>query len=387
MLRAAIIFALVSGFIGLSAFRSEKPKFGERPFSVNSTESLFFHSNARTAPLGVHEYMLLEADTSTQLRVLMMNYTAYDSAYANKIHRIIQQNLPSCLVSDFWDGAADDLQQALVGNDVVIIAYPSGGNAETLKAYSKVLIQYVKSGGGVIFTGTHEFSILQQFGLFDLDFGYFCAEPMVHSTVADHPVLAGFSGDHALRNYAYPLDISDPGFVTLADVRGYPVMGYKALAAGKVAYLGLEYYYDEQESSRFLTNMIRWIAPLKRSTTGTTAGAGNDANWLAKSPKRSEEMLRAGTGILPDPVFDIKIYPNPYINKATIDVDLSKPSTLAMDVTDETGRIVGVLLPQKSLNAGLYRLEMPNLPSGVYFVQCKSGEKTVVKKVVKTVGN
>jgi hypothetical protein len=384
MLRAAFIFAMVTGLLGLSAFRAEKPKFGERPFSVNSTESQFFHSSARTAPADIPFSAPLETDTVAQLRVVMMNYTAYDSAYANKVHRIIQQNMPSCQVTDFWDGAMEELQQAINGSDVVVIAYPSGGNVEVLKAYGKVLSQYVKNGGGLIFTGTHEFSILQQLGLFDLDFGYFCAEPMLHTLVSDHPVMTGFSGENALRNYAYPLDISDPGFVTIADVRGYPVIGYKALAAGKVAYLGLEYYYDEPESSRLLTNTIRWIAPSKRLQS---VSSNNSDVWLSKSPKRSEEVLRAGTGIS-DPVFDVKIYPNPYVMKATIDIDISKPSTIAVEVTDETGRIVGVLLPLKSLNVGLYRLEMPsNLSPGVYFVQCKSGEKTIVKKVVKTVGN
>ncbi|MFZ4476227.1 MAG: T9SS type A sorting domain-containing protein [Saprospiraceae bacterium] len=386
MLRAAFIFALVTGLVGLSAFRAEKPKFGERPFSVNTTESHFFHSNDRSVPVGIFSEAVVEADTSAQLHVLMMNYTAYDSAYANKVHRIIQQRLPSCVVSDFWDGSPEELQQALTGNEVVVIAYPSGGNAEVLKAYSKILTQYVKNGGGIILTGTHEFSILQQLGLFDLDFGYFCAEPMIHSVVLDHPVLAGFSGEKALKNYAYPLDVSDPGFVTIADVRGYPVMGYKCLAAGKVAYLGLEYYYDEIESSHFLANTIRWIAQPKRSVGVSTSTSSGDNNWVSKSPKRSEELLRAGTG-LTDPVFDVKIYPNPYVTKATIDLDLAKASAVAIDVTDETGRIVGILLPLKNLNAGLYRLEMPNLSPGVYFVQFKSGEKTVVKKVVKTVGN
>ena len=47
-------------------------------------------------------------------------------------------------------------------------------------------------------------------------------------------------------------------------------------------------------------------------------------------------------------------------------------------------RIVAVVLPQKSLSPGLYRLELPNLSAGVYFVQCKTGEKITTRKVVKT---
>lgn len=386
MLRTAFIFALAVGFLSLTAFRAEKPKFGECPFTVNTTESRFFLAGQRLDP-AVSGNMVSDFDSTVQLRVMMVNYTAYDSAYANKVHRIIQQQLPACMVVDFWEGAVEEFQQALTNIDVAVFAYPSGGQSEVLKGYGKVLSQFVKNGGGVIFTGTHEFSVLQQLGLIDLDFGYFCAAPQVHAINGEHPILSGYGTERALRNYAYPLDISDPGFVTLADVRGYPVIGYKNMALGKVAYLGLEYYYEEPESARFLSNTLRWMSPGKRTSVSSLNGA-LDLSGLSKSvTRRTEEQLRAGTG-LGEAAFNVNIYPNPYISKATVDVDISRPTVLNVEVTDETGRIVAVLLPVKSLNAGLYRLELPSsLLPGVYFVQFNTGERTVVKKVVKMVGN
>jgi hypothetical protein len=203
----------------------------------------------------------------------------------------------------------------------------------------------------------------------------------------DHPVTSGLPNDFDLQNYAYPLDISDPGFTSLADVRGYPVVGYKMLGAGKVVYLGLEYYYDEPEPSRLLANALRWIAQPKQQPTPSTTISANVEAWQARSPKRSEETLRAGSGGAKNDVFDLKVYPNPYVSKATLDIDLAKPATVEADMTNETGQIVAVLLPRKSLNAGLYRIDLPNLPPGVYFVQCRAGEKNTVKKVVKTIGH
>jgi hypothetical protein len=387
MLRVACILALVSGLFSLSAYRAEKPVFGACPFAVNSTVAEFFLPGSRFAPQSTSSVEGTDVDTSSLVRVLMLNYSAYDSAYANKVHRLIQRNILNCSVSDFWDGSAEDLSNALAGQDAVVITYPSGGNAATIKAFGKVLAQFVRQGGGVVLTGTHEFSILQQYGLFDLDFGYFCATPAIHAQLHDHPVTSGLPNDFDLQNYAYPLDISDPGFTSLADVRGYPVVGYKMLGAGKVVYLGLEYYYDEPEPSRLLANALRWIAQPKQQPTPSTTISANVEAWQARSPKRSEETLRAGSGGAKNDVFDLKVYPNPYVSKATLDIDLAKPATVEADMTNETGQIVAVLLPRKSLNAGLYRIDLPNLPPGVYFVQCRAGEKNTVKKVVKTIGH
>jgi len=377
MLRVASFLALVSAFFGLAAYRAEDPKFGDRPFPVNSTIAQFFLSGERSAPGASGQ---AETDTTTQLHVLMLNYSAYDSAYANKVRRSLMRQMPACSITDFWDGSAEDLTQALASHDAVIIAYPSGGTSATLKAYGKVLAQYARQGGGVVLTGTHEFSTLQQLGLFDLDFGYYCADPAIHENLPDHPILAGTTGEFVLRNYAYPLDISDPNFVTLADVRGYPVLGYKIMGHGKVVYLGLEYYYDEAETDRILSNTVAWVCqPVSPVAPSNVSDSGN-----TRALKRSEETLFAGSGGSKIALVDLKVYPNPYVSKATLEIELPKVTTVAVDMTDETGRIVAVLLPRKSLAAGLYRLELPNVSPGVYFIQCQTGEKTSVKKVVKT---
>lgn len=381
MLRAASFLALVSGFIGMAAYPAEDPKFGDRLFPVNSTIAHFFLPGERSAPMGGSIVEGTVTDTSTQTRVLMLNYSAYDSAYANKVRRTLLRKIPGCVITDFWDGSNDDLTAALSNQDAVIIAYPSGGTPAAVKGYGKVLAQYARQGGGVVLTGTHEFATLQQLGLFDLDFGYFCADPTIHETMAEHPILAGTNTEFILRNYAYPLDISDPNFITLADVRGYPVLGYKVLGRGKVVYLGLEYYYDEPEPASILANTIGWLVPPKNQPPITN---GSGAESWSRTVKHSEETLFAGSGNLKAEIFDLKIYPNPYVNKATLDIDLTKISTVSIDMTDETGRIVAVLLPRKSLNVGLYRIELPNLSPGIYFIQCRSGEETIVKKVVKT---
>lgn len=407
MLRVATPFALAFGFLCLTAFRAENPKCNDRPSSTDRAAGLIYSKSGFTLLNQADFEYLPDTDTVTALRILMLDYNTYDSAYATKMRQIVKAQLPASVVTEFWEGSVYDLSSALGTHDAVIIAYPSGNNPDVNKTYGKLLEQYIRQGGVVVFTGTDDYRVLQQIGLFEVDFGYFCQDPVVHEITPEHPVLEGTTGQFPLNDYAYPLDISDPDFVTLVDILGYddentptrcwsesdeiapgelrnfPVIGYKNLGAGKVIYLGMEYYYDQAEPARILVNTLRWAT--KSQTASSSNLTAKDVRF-ERPVKRSEEVLQAGTGPKQE-IFDLKIYPNPYYEKATLDIELKKATTVAVEMTDENGRIVAVILPQKNLNAGLYRLELPNLPAGIYFVQCKTGEKTTARKVVKAQAN
>ncbi len=382
MLRVASFAVLAAGLLSLAAYQSGAPKFLDRPFPTNSTVANFFLADQRIAP---EEQVFAGADSVRSLRILLLNYTAYDSAYAAKMKSLIAQRLPGVALTDFWTGSAASLSDMLDGHQIVVVPYPANGNAKQVRAYGKVLNQFVQKGGAVLFSGTDQFGVLQQYGLFDLDFGYFCTDLEVHEDALDHPVFQGTPTDFSLTNYVYPLDISDPNFVTLADVRGYPTLGFKALGAGKIVYLGMEYYFDEAVSTRILENTLRWLAPEATINPATNSNVEN-RDWAARSVVvRREETLYAGSGRATAnlPVFDLKIYPNPYFEKATVDINLEKQEPVSVEMTDETGVTMAVLLPYRVLNAGVYRLELPNVPSGVYFVKCQAGSQTTVRKVVK----
>jgi hypothetical protein len=384
MFRFSFFVVLTFGLLSLSSFRTGDPFFELSPLIYNTTIAQVFQPESRSMPIFDESGMSMESDTHTRSRVLMLDYSAYGSAYNEKVRGIISHYLPKTFFTDFTEGSAEDLTKALGGCDIVVVAYPSAAVPSAIKSYAKALNQYLQQGGTVLFTGTHEFEVLQQFGLFDLDFGYFSKERPIHALHAEHPLLQGVNTEINLANFAYPLDISDSGFVTLADVGGYPVIGFKPSGFGKIIYIGVEYYFDEAASSRMLINAISWSS--KDRGVDNISGSVHAAElFKSGNVKRSEEMLFAGSG-LKDQV-DLKIYPNPYVSKATLDIELSKSTQVMVEMKDELGRNVALILPKKTVGPGLCRFDLPNIAPGIYFVQVQLGEKTYVRKVVKSASN
>ena len=302
MIRTIYTLIFSFGLLCLWSFRSGDPYFGCNPLIYNTTLAEFFHPEIRVSSTSDLYVESPEVDTSTCTRVLMLDYSAYGSAYNEKVRGVISKYLPKTIFSDFAEEGSTDLSKVLPGCEIVVIAYPSAVVGNTIPSYNKVLNQFVQQGGTVIVTGTHEYEVLQQFGLFDLDFGYYSKERPIHPFNLEHPIFRGLGTEITLANFAYPLDISDPGFVALADVDGYPVVGYKSLGTGKIIYIRVEYYFDEVESSHILINAIKW------SSKGFGAELLNMGNAVVSaSPqtgvlKRNEEKLYAGTGIKIEPI-------------------------------------------------------------------------------------
>ncbi len=389
MHRSILTIALTFGLLCLSAFRPGYPYFDFNAPVCNTMFERLLSRTDRMLPYHEDYGLQVEVDTATKLRVLMLNYSEYGGAYNEKVRGIINRYLPNTTFVDFSGGTMGDLSHALTGCDAVVVAYPSAANAGSVKAYSNALNQYVLQGGAVLFTGTHEFEVLQQFGLFDLDFGYFSKERPVHSSHPEHSIFHGVSADFQLGNFAYPLDISDPLFVTLADVGGYPVVGYKPLGLGKVVYIGVEYYFDEAPSSQMLVNALAMFSKSRspeREVGSAGVGFVADIFKTGSSLKRSEETLYAGSGVKVESI-DMKVYPNPYYAKANLDIELTKPTPVAVEMTDELGRIVSLILPKKTVGPGLCRFDLPNVAPGIYFLKIQLDDKAFVRKVVKAASN
>ena len=79
-----------------------------------------------------------------------------------------------------------------------------------------------------------------------------------------------------------------------------------------------------------------------------------------------------------------KIYPNPASQQVTISYTLSKEEELEINLTDMTGRVVAHLYTG-SQHTGVYDIttDLSLLSGGIYFVQFRSPEGTLVRKITK----
>jgi hypothetical protein len=369
MLRIFTILSVLAVVcMGAGALSTPSPN---QTFAFNSTVASFFFREHRTLPSNELEDLSevdLPIDTSAgRLRVLLLQYSSFDSAYANKMCRYIHQELPAAILNNFWDGSSYELTQALSNQDAVVITYPAVGSKTQLGGYGYALEQFARQGGTVIIAGTHEYDVLHDYGLLQVDSARYHQGPTVHCTRSDHPMLAGVSTDFGISTYAYSLKISDPEFVVLGETDGYPMLGYKTIGKGKVIYMGFEYYATEVEPNQILANALT-SAGVKSQRSGTL--------------KRTEQILIAGNTVKA-PKVNLHIFPNPYMEKGNLEFDLPKPAAVEIFITDETGTIVQVLLPMRNLAMGYYRFELPNVSPGVYFVRCRIGDRMEVKRVVK----
>lgn len=356
---------------GFCDFFSPNTTIAHRQFASESVEQVL------PAPGFLPEHTTpADSITLAPVRILMFDYASYDSIYAAKVESMLRRNLPNARIRAFWSGTAGDLETALIDRQVVVMPYPSNGDSDALQAYGAVLKNFVRAGGSVIFTGTHEYDVLRQLGLFDLDYAYYFADPVLQRPSFEHAVTAGLPTSFSLTNYAYPLEVSDPDFVSLADVNGYSSVGYKMLGKGSAIYLGLEYYYEEAYATRLLLNSIAWGNKLSKAARAGRAAA---------NPNRPRRLtLRLAPHEIPaKDSIGLKIFPNPFVDRADIELAVGEPTPISIEINDQMGNLVAVMLSRKTLAQGKHVLELPNLPPGVYFVKCKSGELITVRRVVK----
>ncbi len=316
------------------------------------------------------------APNTAQCRILVFEYAAYDSIYASKLKFYISKNLPGADFKNFWKGTAADLENALADRQIALLPYPSKGDFSKLKNFGMVLRAFVRRGGSVIFTGTHDYEVLRQLGLVDLDYAYYFPDPNIHRQAVDHPISAGLPANFSLTNYAYPLDISDPEFVTLADVNGYATAGYKNLGKGSIIYLGFEFYYDEVVSTRLLINALTW------GNRFAVPVAAPISEKPIRRPKRITLQLKPNEYPAKDS-YKLNIYPNPFYEKADLELSIGEPTPVSIEITDNLGTLVTNMIDRKTLGAGKHVLELPELPTGIFFVKIKCGNSTTVRKIVK----
>ena len=95
-----------------------------------------------------------------------------------------------------------------------------------------------------------------------------------------------------------------------------------------------------------------------------------------------------GEGVVPEEFYVSPNYPNPFNPSTRIDIQTSERNDLNVRIFDATGRLVNTLM-DKQLDAGHYTVRWNGLdskgfgmPTGVYFIQVRSGIKINTQKMI-----
>jgi hypothetical protein len=76
-------------------------------------------------------------------------------------------------------------------------------------------------------------------------------------------------------------------------------------------------------------------------------------------------------------------FPNPFNGSSYVTVEVDKPCTISLEVTNLTGQVV-YALPERNVKTGTFRFEIraDGLAPGVYFYSLKAGDSVVTRKMV-----
>jgi hypothetical protein len=150
--------------------------------------------------------------------------------------------------------------------------------------------------------------------------------------------------------------------------------------------------YKAAETSQWF---LKYVTDNETTITGLTPNT--DYGWKVRavcsqslaiySDSSAEERfttapMRLGEGILREEAV-IVIYPNPISQSATLSFLLNEESSVVIQILDVNGRSLKIMA-QKNFSQGSHELTFNRelLPAGIYFLQLKTDEGVMMKKMV-----
>jgi len=97
-------------------------------------------------------------------------------------------------------------------------------------------------------------------------------------------------------------------------------------------------------------------------------------------------LYNASVGKVANNLFNInELYPNPAENIAYVNVNFAKPTLATVRVLDLTGKAIQTVGNSQMLSGDYsFKLDLANVPSGVYMVEVNAGNMTATKRLVVT---
>jgi PKD repeat protein len=211
------------------------------------------------------------------VNVLMMTYGAdMVTRYPNMV-TAITQNYPNATLTQHLYSTPSALSNALQNKKVLI--FPAQFSGTNYYGQMATVVQnFVSNGGIVIVCGSYDFTTnIYDLGLFTGTYVNYTYYGTVNVLDTTNKITKQLPLSINAQDYTIYQSISNSDKVTLATYNNYDVVSYRNIGSGKAIFIGYDYYYDDINSQRLLSNSVKLAAGSIPQWISLSTSAGNVA--------------------------------------------------------------------------------------------------------------
>ena len=152
------------------------------------------------------------------------------------------------------------LSAALENKDILLIPEQEDCNEVAFAAFAPVLQNFVNGGGTVILLGTaapeNTGSCIFELGL--LHGSYVTSESGTCEIILPNdPLLENTTGNYVAQAATFMYDITDSDYVSVVELNGNDLIGYRPIGAGRVVLIGHDYSFSNNNMKKVISNAVR----------------------------------------------------------------------------------------------------------------------------------
>lgn len=243
---------------------ADPPEISVTPEFLNATiegcnDSIILPLTISNSGAGPLEFFLsTTSDSKGPVEILGLTYGVdYYEEYQNTI-TAIDIFFTDYNLSEIYTTNPAELEAALEEKQVLLIAEQENGSSSVFLGFSPVLLDFVSSGGMVIFCGTDNFNCITSSGLFNT-IGFSQASSTLTVLDDTHPITTGLPQSFYSTNGTYAGNIVDPDAVQLVVTPSqYDIVTYREIGSGIAVFIAFDYYNYNEETARIMANTVEY---------------------------------------------------------------------------------------------------------------------------------
>ncbi|MFH2140929.1 MAG: PKD domain-containing protein, partial [Bacteroidota bacterium] len=205
---------------------------------------------------------------SSSIELLALTYGVdYTEEYLYTLNAI-DQYFTNYNLTEINTTSAANLQTALVGKDVLLIAEQESGSSTVFTGFATTLQNFVNDGGTVIFCGTSNYSCIFNTGLFSGTNGSNASGGTLTVLNNTHQITDGLPSSIPGQNATYTLTITNTDAVKLVKYGSYDAVAYREVNTGKVVFIAYDFYDYDNYAAQIIANAVEW------------GGMGGSVDWI-----------------------------------------------------------------------------------------------------------